>query len=651
MTSGSSGGNGNDHRPTPVTGHEIMAVQADARERRRKTRSGRKPGNGPVPHDDAEVVAALFPAPPAEAGDEIRYRDRVRVLGHDGDVLYFMNASGQVQPIRSRDIAKSTSLYLLAERAWWLGEVAVRSDDGKGPARIPLDAVAGELMHLCHQAGLFRPGRVRGRGIWWDERRGPIVHLGDTIVAKGRRVHPSRFRSGRAYVFEARPRLDVGIEAPLPVERAALVLDALRLVNWREPVSARLVAGWIVCAIASGALAWRPHVWIIGQPASGKSWVVSEIIMALIGHIAAGAQSAATTQAGLRQEQGPDARPIVIDEADPGVGQRSRERQEGVMELLRAAASGTDLPVLQGTQNHTGVRYAVQSAGLIASVSAPIRHAADQSRFVVMEMRAAEGDGFAALESAVRPLHAKGFADGLFWRVVANVRRLRDDAALLTEALIAKVSNRRAADVYGHLLAGSLVLERDGAIAGPDAAREIVARWIEEASAGVPEGLRSARIASWLGAGADDGVTSEETMLLAAIAGLPITVEPDSTAPGSRTTNHRAFELIRDLVEDRGYAADKERALSRIGLRVIRDEANAPHLAVANVCAPLDKLLEGSAFGDANSRRQVLRRITGAFSGKNPNRFATGVSKYVAVPFVAIDSADGVPPEEEALPY
>jgi putative DNA primase/helicase len=79
-------------------------------------------------------------------------------------------------------------------------------------------------------------------------------------------------------------------------------------------VSGDLLAGWIVLAPFSGALRWRPHIWVTGTAGAGETTVVNDIIKPLVA-VAVGAEGP-TTEAGLRGELKGAALPVLFDEVE-----------------------------------------------------------------------------------------------------------------------------------------------------------------------------------------------------------------------------------------------------------------------------------------------------------------------------------------------
>jgi len=81
----------------------------------------------------------------------------------------------------------------------------------------------------------------------------------------------------------------------------------------------------------SGALGWRPHIWLSGEAGSGKTTVVNLIIKRLVA--IAESVEGSSTAAGIRQKLEGDSRPVLLDEAERAhVGSDSRLQE--ILEYL-----------------------------------------------------------------------------------------------------------------------------------------------------------------------------------------------------------------------------------------------------------------------------------------------------------------------------
>src|SRR5262249_17740826 len=138
------------------------------------------------------------------------------------------------------------------------------------------------------------------------------------------------FHSTR-YSYEAASDLGLNLSRPLADTESIKVLQLCRALRWRKPVSGDFLAGWIVLAPFSGALTWRPHIWLTGSAATGKSTLMRDVVRKLV--TIAEYVEGPTTASGIRQTLNRDARPVLFDEAER-TGASSDSRIQELIELI-----------------------------------------------------------------------------------------------------------------------------------------------------------------------------------------------------------------------------------------------------------------------------------------------------------------------------
>ena len=212
-------------------------------------------------------------------------------------------------------------------------------------------------MRNCRDIGIYDPDRLRGRGAWIDDGKA-LLHLGNRIICNGADL--GLIVPGSRYVYESARPLSVISAPPLQTQDAYWLMKISAQLRWERPVYAKLFAGWTAIAPICGALAWRPSIWITGGPGSGKSWLRENIMATCLGNVALAVQSK-TSEAGIRQSLGSDARPVLFDEAEREDHQAA-QRMQAVLDLVRQSSSEGGAEIIKGTGNQTGAkRYRIRS--------------------------------------------------------------------------------------------------------------------------------------------------------------------------------------------------------------------------------------------------------------------------------------------------
>ena len=540
-------------------------------------------------------------------------------LGHDHGVYFYLaHGAGQVLALTGSAHSKA-NLLTLAPLQFWEREFHGR----QGPN---WDQAANALLRWSERAGVYDPERVRGRGAWWDDGR-HVLHLGDRLVVDSRETalveHSSR------YIYEAASPLRMAAASsvrPLGTREAHRLVELCELITWERPIHAKLLAGWCVVAPICGALKWRPHIWLSGPAGSGKSYVYDQILRRTCGEIAV-AVASETTEAGLRQELGTDARPVVFDEFE-GETAKAAARQQNVLALMRQASSDTAARIIKGTATGTSQRFEIRSCFAFSSIVVGLQQHADMTRVTVLSMaldatRTPEqrAERFSTVIQPAFEELTPAYVDGLHARTLSMIPVIRANAETFARAGAVALGTRRLGDQLGALLAGAYALHSDGQIT-LEAARAWLDEqdWSEETTA---------------------TATRDEASLLATL--LQHTVRVTS---GRGTVDRSIGELaqvahgIADPVLEIHEASS---TLKRHGFKVDQDV-----LYVANSHAAIARILAATPWGRSWGR--VLARLDGAVK-LGPTRFAPGtVERCVGIPIDAV-VADEPPTRQSEAPF
>jgi|GEM_PF-683950 len=511
-----------------------------------------------------------------------------RILGHHrGSYFYLPEATQQMVTLTAAAHTRP-HLLTLAPLAYW-----ARHHPGRNG--FDLEAASDALIGAAHRTGLFTPERLRGRGAWRDGGR-VVMHTGRQLYVDGKACRPAALAGG--FIYEAAPDLTetvtpagtpaIGLASLqstcLPpaatTAEAARLVEICRRLSWENPLSADLLAGWCVIAPLCGALDWRPHLWITGPAQAGKSTVIRDIIRRVIGIFALYVDGK-TTEAGIRQLLGADARPIILDEfesEDPAAATRVQQ----ILDMARVSSSGGT--VVKGSTAGRPMTYTIRACFCFSSINTALAHYADETRISKLLLRrneAADADQHhRALMDDISAWFTPDFALRLLRRALDHLPVLLGNVATFTQAAARLLRSRRAADQIGTMLAGLFLCHSTAAIS-PDEAES----WI--------------RARDWHDHAALDAV-SDERRLLERIATRRLRVP---MAGGHReVTIGQAIMAVHDQPDSYGdWAAE----LGAHGIRI-----DGTEMLIANTASPLKRLLEGSPW--AGDWMRPLRMLPGA---------------------------------------
>lgn len=391
-----------------------------------------------------------------------------RILGFNRDTYFYMpNGKQQLVALKAAEHTPKR-LYQLAHMDYW--------ENGWGDPGLSekkWEQIANALINTSHGEGIFEETRIRGRGAWID--------MGRTIVHTGSEAHvgaetmpvakvPSRF------IYEAAPPWEFGYGKAAKSSEAHRLVQICDRLTWTNKMSGAILAGWCVIAPISGALNWRPHIWITGPSGSGKTTAQNDIVGRIVGP-AAERFDGKTTEAAIRQKLGFDARPVIIDEVE-AEDTNGAKRVQGILDLMRVASSGG--VITKGSSNHRSIDFVTRSCFCLSSINTSIHHRADESRITMLMLmpnaRLDRENHYEGLMADINAWFTTEFASALFVRTVENIGTLLKNIKVFTDAAAIVFKNRRAADQIGAMLAGFYLCHNTREVTLAEAREFILAR-------------------------------------------------------------------------------------------------------------------------------------------------------------------------------
>lgn len=393
-----------------------------------------------------------------------------KILGHNEGLYYFFpKNSGQIFSAAATGLASIANLFRLAPLHYWDDTFNV---SGKLSSRKIAELAANALIGVAHEAGVFRPTKIRGAGAWMDNGR-PVIHCGAHLLVENRNVRPHDFES--RYVYPLRNSTFPTDSTPMKSSEAGLLREICGQISWEDKLSGDLLAGWIVIAPFCGALEWRPHIWVEGESESGKSTVIDRIIRPLLDDVSMRFDGG-TTEASIRQEMGVDALPVIYDEAEPE-NIKDRLIMDGLLLLARRASSGGRIG--KGGANGQADIFNMRSCFCFAGINPAIKQRADESRISRLVIRRATFKGadefYKKLKSRIRTTLTRDYGHRLIGRTLKNLPVLVANSEVFTDAAADVLTSRRAADQIGPMLAGLFLLTSSKPVT-----YEIAVEWIRK---------------------------------------------------------------------------------------------------------------------------------------------------------------------------
>ncbi len=503
---------------------------------------------------------------------------------------------------------RKENLFLLAPLSHWLGNYAKKT---KG---ISWEEAADSLMQTCAAEGLFNPNDIIGRGIWIIDGKG-VTHYGDKVLIDGKEYAPKQITReiGGKKVYEKSESLHLG--EPLPNADFTLIESLLSELNFQTQDAALFISGWIVCAMAAGALHWRPHGWITGPSGSGKS-AVMKFITTLLGNCCEH-YVGETTEAGIRQDLKHDCRAIVFDEAEPK-NITAIQKISNVLNLLRQASSDDTGKIAKGTVSGKGMNFKIRSCGFMGSINAQLTEEADVNRFTVYEMAAPmEKTCFDDWMFRMENAFSKGFQAALHKHISENILTLAHNSKIFAGVLAARFKNNRAGDQYGTIIAGAYLLT---SIKKVD--KEIAADWVKDIIFPIEKN--------------DNDKKGDHEELWNYLLQRMVAFDKVKESLTGAKSNLKMLRPVAELVDaafgnylPTDYCAlDAQKTLANMGIKCVFED-NQQFVAIATNHSILTDLLARSRFSGV-PWSPILRRIEGSKVSEQPYRFGIGAKNTKA---------------------
>lgn len=533
--------------------------------------------------DQAETPAPRKNGPTSQINGYHHTKDEApfRTLGHERGIYYYLpTGTQQVVAITAAQHTQAQMVSMASLEYW------EKTYEGKN-SRAKFDVAAAENAMVRHaeNVGIFTPDKLRGRGAWIDEGR-PVMHLGPQVYIDDVAHKPSKAPSN--YIYEAAAPLHLKREAPASTEEAHHLVDICNDLSWENPLSAQILAGWCVIAPICGALDYRPHIWVTGPSTAGKTTVIHAIVGRVVGPFAV-RRDGTTTEAHLRQTLFHDARPVILDEAESN-DKIAAMRMRALLELSRISSDGGTIG--KGGKDGQAVEYTVRACFCYSSINVAIAEYADDSRISRLVLKRRDDKGaeahFKALSDKIGKHLTADYAAKMFARSVGNLPTLLKNVRVFTDACAAVLSSRRAANQIGTLLAGLYLCHSTKEIG-----YEAAVKWVQEKKWGDHTAL--------------DAMKDEERML----SFIATHRRKLTTKKGARElTVGELIEIgVSGAVQDDVDAADANRELGRMGIKIDCRPGKTPMFIIANRSPELARVLEGKPW--ANDWKRALKSLGG----------------------------------------
>ena len=425
-------GNAAEPKGTPDNGNGERSESAD---------SGDKGNTGPV--DDCGIIPA----------DQIPFR----FLGFDAGAYYVMPKNQNIPLSISRgEKSIGDKLFEIGVRDWWEAcfTKTVYTKTGEPVEVFDKESAVEWFRAESVKHGMYDDEKILGLGAHVDGKQ-IVVNTGRAVVAPDGTVSRYELYNGQNVYCRSKSEIVISAE-PWTEADGQFFVDQIRTFNFNTESAYLAIPGFCALAPFASCLFRRPHIFITGARGLGKTYLLHDIIIPIIGNqtIYADAGKGGITEAGLRQTAGADCRPMVIDEFEANK-KSDLAMVDNILALARTAYGGEK--TIKGSSSQKAISFATKMMFCFAAVNVNISDAATRSRFAICRIG---GKSHGKAKRIKNP-------DGLRARMFRRLQTIRDEIDACHDLLMETEENGgldfefREADTFSPLLAGYWAIVSD----------------------------------------------------------------------------------------------------------------------------------------------------------------------------------------------
>lgn len=440
--------------PPGETGYDIADAAVAGKGGWQKIKDWIELSGGEKPHKQSVEIAAATNKKELINLTHIENNEYFRILGiYPGSVIIQNRNTYEIYCERIKSLINIGTLIMFAKLEFWHdligGEVNPRS------ATIIADAIVrvAEKRGFCD----YEVGAV-GRGLHRTVENDLMFNLGDGLLgasSEGKLIKRLRLdREGP--IFAPGPPIKILTDATNEEEdRALLRLFGEAVMEYRFTTNneARAFVGWLAAAIIGGALPFRPILYLLSYPGSGKSFLFNEIVRPFFGDNML-IESSDPSEPGIMERAKSDSLPLLLDEFYDRGNVNYQLRWKDVMKLLRASTSGGSPRLRAPSQWGKGVARP-RFTTMVASSERPPLSEAERQRFFPISLSTHSVPDWPALRKKLKIVTAPDVCLKMRSCIVRNASEILDRAEINEYDYLNRGNDTRQSQILGALDAGA----------------------------------------------------------------------------------------------------------------------------------------------------------------------------------------------------
>ncbi len=263
-----------------------------------------------------------------------------------------------------------------------------------------------DLYEQCRSMGMWKmQSFLRGTGVWRHQDK-LIINGVDTVLelsfhdgaVEEREI--GRCELGRSLVLSKSSKGLQIVQERATEEDWKDFWGIIGAWNWKSLTDRVLCAGWLLQQSYTGALHYRPHVFLTGESGSGKTILLNFMSMFLSDTARSIDHGSDSSPAGLRQLLERDAATLILDEFEPASGEHNSFQRKkadsvaGVLQMLRASYSAIPdnegdffrSSVVKGSSSGKAQEFSLYSSAIMAGIAVSALEQADINRMLMIQI-------------------------------------------------------------------------------------------------------------------------------------------------------------------------------------------------------------------------------------------------------------------------
>ena len=361
--------------------------------------------------------------------DPMDESDYFKVLGLSGQdhIAVQSKATHEVHLLPRKSLFREGSLIILAPLHFWMNQ-----SGGQGFGTTPRLSFADSMLRAAEGKGHVnvREDTV-SRGAARKDKT-VIFNVGDKVLfpgPDGRLSEPRSFDQAEG-LYQPGPTIPLHDDPNAPMWARSLY-DAIISYRFMSLIDARAFSGWIVSSIVGGALDFRPMVWLLAPPSTGKTYLLERVLTPVLYGLVL--PMAETTDAGLMTAMASDSLPCYLDEFEPSKG--DEQKWTKILDLIRVATGGGGSR-LRGTAGNTlVVMHQPRFSILVASTMRMVLSTANESRYFTIRLANNPVDNWPKVRRAIEDSTETKKTAAIRTLIIRNAPAIIDKAKELEDAL------------------------------------------------------------------------------------------------------------------------------------------------------------------------------------------------------------------------